>query len=39
MLEAYACHLQKSAMLFCISDDQHEAAMLVAGILELGGGR
>ena len=39
MLEAHACHLLKSAMLFCISVDHHEAEMLVAGILEPGGGR
>ncbi len=39
MLEARACHLQHSITLCCISVDHHEAEMVVAGMIELGGGR
>ena len=39
MFVARTFHLQNSMALFCVSVDHHEAEMVVAGILELGGGR
>ncbi len=39
MLEARAYHLQHSITLCCISGDHQGTEMVVAGMIELGGGR
>jgi hypothetical protein len=39
MFVVRTCHLPNSMALFCISVDHQEAEMVVASILELGGGR
>lgn len=37
MLEACACHLQNSRVLFCVGID-HYGAVIVADMTEMGGG-